>query len=283
MFEWLLGKPKVSVKPAARAPRGYSLHTGLNSVDPRMYDGWSGPLNACENDAKHMAHLCESRGFITQVLLTKSATSRNFFAGISTLANVALPGDLVVISNSSHGSQVRDYDGDEADSMDETICLYDRQVLDDELEAAWATFLPGVRIFWVSDSCHSGTMARAFGESAVLLARGSKAVPPDVASRTNEEHASMYRAVQNAVADRRPVRAHVLAYGACQDSQTAMDGPVNGAFTGALLKALAEHPKDNAGRIMTRVQRAMLPSQTPKYVFYGPRLDSFEKSPAFSL
>lgn len=282
MFEWLFGSQPAATKPV-RKPRGYSLHTGLNSVDPRMYDGWSGPLNACENDARHMAQMCERKGFIAQTLLTRNATSRNFFAGISELARVALPGDLVVISNSSHGSQVRDYDGDEADSMDETICLYDRQVLDDELEAAWSTFLPGVRIFWVSDSCHSGTMARAFGQSSVTQVEGSKAMPPDVMSRVNDAHAGMYQAVQNVVKDRAPVRAHVLAYGACQDNQTAMDGSVNGAFTGALLRALESYPKDNAGRIMTRVQRSMLPSQTPKYVFYGPRLDSFEKSPAFCV
>ena len=36
-------------------PQGISLHIGLNSVDPRQYEGWDGQLlTACEADAKDM-------------------------------------------------------------------------------------------------------------------------------------------------------------------------------------------------------------------------------------
>lgn len=38
--------------------QGISLHTGLNVVDPAHYDGWSGPLNACEADAYAMETIC---------------------------------------------------------------------------------------------------------------------------------------------------------------------------------------------------------------------------------
>ena len=34
--------------------KGISLHVGLNSVDPKCYDGWNGQLAACEFDAKDM-------------------------------------------------------------------------------------------------------------------------------------------------------------------------------------------------------------------------------------
>jgi len=35
--------------------KGIALHIGLNSVDPHKYEGWSGPLSACEADANDMA------------------------------------------------------------------------------------------------------------------------------------------------------------------------------------------------------------------------------------
>ncbi|MDP9071378.1 MAG: caspase family protein, partial [Actinomycetota bacterium] len=34
--------------------RGMSLHIGLNRVDPDGYNGWSGDLAGCENDARDM-------------------------------------------------------------------------------------------------------------------------------------------------------------------------------------------------------------------------------------
>lgn len=34
-----------------RKPKAISLHLGLNLVDPAHYEGWDGPLSACELDA----------------------------------------------------------------------------------------------------------------------------------------------------------------------------------------------------------------------------------------
>lgn len=278
--------PSVQTKPSAPTPvqpRGYALSVGLNKVDPNHYAGWSGPLNACENDARNMSAMLTQRGYTAQTLLTRNATSHNFFAALGELARVAKAGDIVCVTNSSHGGQVPDYDGDESDGHDETVCMYDREILDDELAAAWATFAPGVRVLWVSDSCHSGTMVRAIGQSAVLVQDGSRALPPEVAATTAAVHEATYRAVSAAVANRPPIDAHVLAFGACADNQTAMDGAQNGAFTGALLQTLRDYPTESLGRVLTRVRRALPPSQTPKYTYYGPRLDSWEKAAAFSI
>lgn len=35
-------------------PKGISCHVGLNRVDPNHYNGWSGPLAACEYDAEDL-------------------------------------------------------------------------------------------------------------------------------------------------------------------------------------------------------------------------------------
>lgn len=53
--------------------RGLSLHVGLNAVDPHHYAGWSGPLNACEADARDMKAIAQSQGFQASLLLTAQA------------------------------------------------------------------------------------------------------------------------------------------------------------------------------------------------------------------
>ena len=66
----------------------------------------------------------------------------------------------MLLSYSGHGGQVPDQNGDDPnDGLDETWCLFDGQVLDDELYGALSAFAPGVRVV-VSDSCHSGTMLK---------------------------------------------------------------------------------------------------------------------------
>ena len=71
------------------------------------------------------------------------------------------PGDFFLCTYSGHGGQVRDKNHEEeSDRSDETWVLYDRQLVDDELYALWATFKPGVRVVILSDSCHSGSVTK---------------------------------------------------------------------------------------------------------------------------
>jgi hypothetical protein len=46
--------------------------------------------------------------------------------------------------------------------MNETWVLYDRQMVDNEVYCLWGKFKSGVKIFVLSDSCHSGTMMRPY-------------------------------------------------------------------------------------------------------------------------
>ena len=168
--------------------KGISIHLGLNAVDPAHYGGWNGKLTACEFDAKDMKAIAEARGFDSTILLTNEATTKNFLTAMGNAASQLNEGDILFLTYSGHGGQVPDLNGDEAenarpDGKDETWALYDRQVVDDELYAQWATLRSGVRVIMLSDSCHSGTVAREMAFPAMVRAT---VVPGEVVEPTSD-------------------------------------------------------------------------------------------------
>ncbi|MFZ1504119.1 MAG: caspase family protein, partial [Nitrospira sp.] len=114
-------------------PKGLSLHIGLNAVSPAAYGGWSGDLAACEFDAKDMAAIATSRGLKATLLLTKQGTRAKTLAAMRKAAKTLRKGDFFFLTYSGHGGQVPDVTGEETDKQDETWCLFDGQLIDDEL------------------------------------------------------------------------------------------------------------------------------------------------------
>jgi metacaspase-1 len=144
----------------ARPPHGVSLHLGLDRVDPAHY-GDENALPSCVNDAKAMGELAEAAGYDALVLANEQATTANLTAFMRNAAANLYAGDCLLVSVSSHGSRIpNDSDDDEPDLYDETLCLYDRMLIDDELWALLGGLAEGVRVGLVFDSCHSGTVAK---------------------------------------------------------------------------------------------------------------------------
>ena len=141
-------------------PEGHALAIGLNEVDPEHYGGWSGALTGCEPDVEDMKGIAVAAGFETTTLITQAATRHAVLEQLSQYAQKLKADDVLVVSYSGHGGNVLDHNGDETDHLDETWVLYDGQLIDDELAQAWSKFREGVRIFFLSDSCHSGTVLR---------------------------------------------------------------------------------------------------------------------------
>src|SRR5687768_7328473 len=179
---------KASRKTAAKktnevGAKALSLHIGLNSVDPRHYAGWSGELAACEFDAEDMAAIAAAHEMKPTVLLTRKATRKNVLAEIRAAAKALRRGDLFFVTYSGHGGQIPDVSADEDDKKDETWCLFDAELIDDEVYNEISRFAAGVRILVFSDSCHSGTVVRARVPETIGNGR-SKMMPPSVAMRT---------------------------------------------------------------------------------------------------
>ena len=280
-------------KPAAA--KAMSLHIGLNGVSAAAYSGWDGPLAACEFDANDMAAIAKSKGMRSTVLLTKKATRAHALAAMRSAARALKAGDLFFMTYSGHGGQVRDTNGDEADGQDETWCLYDGQLIDDELYFELSRFAAGVRILVLSDSCHSGTVTRA-PPPPPLPGMRPKAMPPAVAARVYRDHAAFYDKLQADVAKaagNKPAvdpdaalaqvgaAAHatalvgafkplVVLISGCQDNQTSMDGDHNGAFTEQLLKDWNDGGfKGGYASFHTRIRAAMPATQSPNLFTLG--------------
>ncbi len=250
--------------------RGISLHIGLNFVDPVHYDGWSGKLNACVFDAEAMEAIAKDRGFTTHMLIDADATRDAVTASLRSIAQQLSAGDIFLLTYSGHGGSVGDVSGDEEDAMDETWCLYDGQLLDDELYQLWGAFAPGVRISVFSDSCHSGTVTK--DPLSQPLPENARAMPSEVIARVYRKHRAFYDGLQAGIPDdvETAVRASVLLISGCRDAQTSLDGPLHGAFTSMLLRVWANGTfSDDYRAFHTAIVNKMPPTQTPNLYEVG--------------
>jgi len=266
--------------------KGLSIHIGLNSVDPDHYEGWDGTLAACEADAKDMQAIAKKRLFGSTRLLTSEATSTAVIGAIRTGAKQLKKGDLLFISYSGHGGQVRDTNRDEEkDRYDETWLLFDRQLVDDELYALFGEFKPGVRIFVLSDSCHSGTVVRAI---PAFVGGGPRvrAMPRSVGKKVEAAHAALYRKIQKDAgpAETARIRSSVVLISGCQDNQLSSDGDRNGLFT-ARLRSVWRGGKFNGNlrAFRDKIAAGMPSDQTPNYFTAGTPDAAFEAKRPFTI
>jgi hypothetical protein len=214
---------------------GRSLHIGVNEVDATHY-GDVPSLRRCEADAAVLAELAGRRFFSPTALLGREATAGSVLGALTGLAGALTTEDTLLVTFSGHGSRVPDLGGDEgADGRDDTWCLFDRQLLDDELAACWASFAAGVRIVVVSDSCHSGTMHRGRRDPRVERWRGLR---PRERDAILDRHAAEYRSLAGAARSRGPRRSSLLLLAACTEDERAAEGRDHGLLTGALLRAV---------------------------------------------
>jgi metacaspase-1 len=283
-------------------PKGISLHLGLNRVDAAHYGGWDGKLVACEFDANDMESLAKAADFETRKLLTEDVTSEAVIAALEDAAGKLTKGDAMLVTYSGHGGQVPDGNGDEADEMDETWVLYDRQLVDDELYERWRRFAPGVRIAVFSDSCHSGTAARNVRQLIDALDPGTlsraapaateaaqhrdRALPAEVAKDTYERNKKDYDDIQKELpsAETQEIGASVLLISGCQDNQTSADGAKNGLFTQTMLGVWDNGQFKGSYRSFWKgIVERMPPWQSPNLYRVGAADAGFERQRPFAI
>lgn len=269
-----------------QARRGWSLHLGLNKVDATHYGG-NAELFGCHFDAEDMEQIASDRGFEKRTkLLDEQATRDTVKSAIAEAAAELKAGDVFLLTYAGHGSQIPDINGDEDDHADETLCLYDGMLIDDELYELWSRFGDDVRIVMISDSCHSGTQLRSIrrsAEAATMDAEHSvrtRLLPEQLAARTWRAHRDFYRALerQHFGPNERllsrpltsPLRGPVLLLAGCQDNQKSQDGIGNGRFTQELLTVWDEGRfQGNWQQLLRRIVNNMPAAQTPRLTLIG--------------
>ena len=144
---------------AAGAAGRAAVVVGVSRVDPAAYGGWAGACPGTDRDAAAAADACAEGGIPCEVLLDEAATKAGVVAAAERAARSLGPDGLLLLYFSGHGGQ-RLGTGED-DGRDETICLYDGQLLDDTVWRLLSRVPAGVRAWMVTDCCHSGTNFRA--------------------------------------------------------------------------------------------------------------------------
>lgn len=281
--------------------KGLSLHIGVNEFDPAHY-GSNGKLNACEADARSMQAIADALGYKSTRFLTREATRDAVTSYFDFAATQLTAGDILFISYSGHGGQLPDRDGDEFDLEDETWCLYDGQLVDDELYVLFGRLQPGVRCVVLSDSCHSGSLLKhVYYEKGVATGlipaascltfasdcRTAKFLPRDFAQRTYEKNRAFYESLIGKTpkkSEGATIDATIRLISGCQDNQYSFDGTFNSVFTAHLIAVWRNGAFDgDYGRFHKEIQRRCEPSQSPNHMTIGPYMPEFDRQKPFTI
>ena len=247
----------------------FALCIGIND-----YPGTGSDLSGCINDANDWGAVLAARGFAVQKLINKKATRQGILDAMKAIIDSAVDGDSIIFQNSSHGSFVPDQNGDEPDGTDECLCPYDigtkGPITDDELFELFNSRQKGVKLLLISDSCHSGTVAKFASFSTPPAIKGSKAVvrkvrflpPSTFLSKKDNDKFGLRRAIK---ASSPPGRYAGLLMAGCQDTEYSYDasfnGRPNGAFTFVALETLKKLKPNATYSDWFKAIKTKLPSQ----------------------
>ena len=229
-----------------------ALCVGINN-----YPGTMNDLQGCVNDANDWSALLTGLGFETSIVLDAQATRQTIKTKLGELVALAAQGDVIVFTYSGHGTQAVDVSGDEGDTYDEALSVYDGTILDDDLRSIIATMDPKVTLVVISDSCFSGTVTR-------LIPEGTRA-----RFMPNKEISGERSVCQRFLLPEANLPEILLS--GCTDSEYSYDAEIDGRFNGAMtamaLKVIKQDPKVSYSDFYASL-RQLLPSkeypQTPQ-------------------
>jgi len=219
---------------------------GLAYLDPSKYGHAEdqGVDCCCIFDAYNMENLLDPLGFNINVWTTNDANEKNITDDLKHSAATLDQGDILVFYFSGHGGRKRDTTGEEPDKWDETICLFDRELSDDDFQKIWHGFKPGVRIVTIFDCCHSEVFDK-------ILANPSPPIAPGPLPATD-------------------MKAQLIHLGACRNDQYGYGDKVGQVFTNALVKVWNDGAFNGSYEIFLNDIKTIVKGQEPVYREYGP-------------
>lgn len=211
-------------------------------------------LYGCVNDAHDMAGFFQTRGVTDITILAEEQATHE--AVTDAIIDAVESGDGLLLSISSHGTQIPDVSGDEADRYDEAFVMhdtgraFDRLLTDDELFSLLTGTEARVEV-WL-DTCHSGTGTRLLGED------GKRRLPRYL---PNPETRRLFPKRRTLAASAVRELRNVTLWSGCRADQVSYDayigGRSNGAFTRAWLSAWKEKGCSDRASIHRRAKRLL--------------------------
>jgi hypothetical protein len=225
-----------------------ALCVGINDYP---FDG--NDLNGCVNDARAWAELLTKHFSFApgdvRLMLDAEATKAQVLQRLKELLAGASAGDVLVYTNSSHGSYKADTDGDE-EKYDEVICPYDisdNEIVDDDLRQLFSGVANGVHLTVILDNCFSGTATRAAVSEILPGFR-----PPDdrrvrflsPALRGGKVLRNPWTAKPNSKMKYPESKMKEVVLSGCTDKEYSYDANIGGVYHGAMtyyaLKAIRD-------------------------------------------
>jgi hypothetical protein len=214
------------------------------------------------------------------VLQDQEATAAAILGALQkNLVDDAKPGDVRIFYYSGHGNHIKNLASSEQDGEDQTIVPADNwrnvpDVRDKEISRIlWQAARKGVRVTFIADSCHSGSLSRgAWNRSGKVRSSsgrrggtGANAPREPVANDPADVDPATKQPID-------PEKAGVLTLAAAQSSEEAReidteDGP-HGAFTWALAHAL-KYEGESMDRVFQRVAAELHASGVPQQPVMG--------------
>jgi uncharacterized caspase-like protein len=196
-----------------------------------------GSLDGAVNDAKVVADSFKKMGIHQiKLLLNDKATRAEIKKAWDELSAEAKAGDTIYFTYAGHGAQSPErVKGTEEDGLDEFYVLANfnesgvgtsERIIDDDLQE-WFSTRPDLNIILVSDSCHSGTMTRAYKKTSKLKYRkiDITAITDDVLPVS--EHPDI-------IDERKNKMAHVISVSGVPDNEEVPEVRIENKPHGAL-------------------------------------------------
>jgi len=235
---------------------------GINKY-PNM-DGSN--LSQCVGDVKKLSRVLRTAGYTCFPYYDEECTKELIVKHWKDTLELAKQAEkaVVVIHQSSHGTQVPDTSGDEEDGMDEALVCYDTKwesggwknvVIDDEIGDILKDIdINKTIVVLISDTCHSGTVTKRISRaSAVELIKSRKflyprnyLVVPEKAKTTMDEYKTGF--IENNL-------NHILLAGS-SPNKYSFESSDGGVLTTAIVDTVSNNLPYMANRL-TLIQNAI--------------------------
>ena len=229
--EYNKNKNKILSITSIEPPTKTALLIGVN------YIGTPNELKGCINDTNNIKNILQEKfsynnfNILTD-LTNQKPIKKNIIASFTDFLVKSNKGDVLFFLFSGHGTSTADLNGDELDDKDEMIVPLDATsiqscIIDDDLNQIIKTNLkPGVKLFMLFDSCHSGTIIDLKYNYLDSDNSNNTTINPNVSETISQ----------------------VIVISGCKDSQTSTDTIVNlnnklinsGAMTFAFIQTITD-------------------------------------------